>query len=92
MNEGNLKFRFVRAVIWIVGYVEDTPCSTNQMTLLTIMNFVAASHSSIHPVFPDSLSSIAFVKGDGRFYLVKSSPLYVEQIKIKICEVIKVYN
>ena len=47
MNEGNLKFRFVRAVIWIVGYVEETPCSTNQMTRLTNMNFVAAYHSSI---------------------------------------------
>ena len=49
-----------------------------------------SSLSFIHPVFPDSLYSLAFVKGDGRFYLVKSSPLYVEQIKIKLYEVIKV--
>ena len=67
MNEGNLKFRFVRAVIWIVGYVEDTPCSTNQMTRLTNMNFVVAYHSSIR-YSPTVFIPWPSVKGDGRFH------------------------
>ena len=53
MKKGNLKFRCVGAVIWIVGNIEDTfqsssSCSTNQMTRLTNMNFVVlAYHSSM---------------------------------------------